>query len=69
LAAALRAAITHEPISHEPAVTNLDTVAFFPNEWHRDPRSDFLRTAYHDVPWEEPETIRIFAGGPGSGWR
>lgn len=29
-------------------------VALFPNEWTRDPDSDFLRTGLHDVPWHDP---------------
>ncbi|HEY6980342.1 ATP-grasp domain-containing protein [Reyranella sp.] len=33
------------------------TVALFPQESWRDPASDFLRTAHHDVPWQEPEFI------------
>lgn len=32
-------------------------VAIFPNEWMRDPDSDFLRTGIHDVPWEDPEVF------------
>jgi hypothetical protein len=26
----------------------------------RDPESPFLQSAYHDVPWEEPELLRAF---------
>jgi hypothetical protein len=33
-------------------------VAFFPNEWEKDPASDFLTAAYHDVPWSEPDLLR-----------
>ena len=35
-----------------------DTIALFPAEWKRDPRSPYLASAYHDVPWEEPELVR-----------
>ena len=35
-----------------------ETIALFPAEWKRDPRSPFLASAYHDVPWEEPELVR-----------
>jgi Carbamoyl-phosphate synthase L chain, ATP binding domain len=35
-----------------------DTIALFPAEWKRDPCSSYLASAYHDVPWEEPELVR-----------
>jgi hypothetical protein len=40
-----------------PTVTENRTIALFPQEWARDPESAFLRSAYHDVPWEEPAFI------------
>lgn len=42
-----------EPVApaSAPAAT---TVALFPAEWIRDPRSPHLHTAHHDVPWNEP---------------
>jgi len=54
---ALYAALTGEPEQPAPKVTGKDTIALFPQEWIRDPESEFLRSAYHDVPWEEPELI------------
>lgn len=36
------------------------TIALFPQESWRDPASDFLRSAYHDVPWREPEFIDAY---------
>ena len=44
--------------NQQPIVTEKDTIALFPQEWTRDSESTFLQTAYHDVPWEEPELIR-----------
>lgn len=42
-----------------PSLTIADEViAMFPGEWHRQPASSYLRTHYHDVPWEEPELIK-----------
>lgn len=35
-----------------------DTIALFPAEWKRDPRSPYLTSGSHDVPWEEPELVR-----------
>ena len=45
-----------------------DTVALFPNEWWRDPSSAYLQSAYHDVPWEEPDFVRACLVRPRSGW-
>lgn len=39
-------------------VTEKDTIALFPQEWIRDPESPFLRAAYHDIPWEEPDLVQ-----------
>ena len=58
LPAALYAALSGEVQQSSPKVTEKDTVALFPQEWIRDPDSPFLRSAYHDVPWEEPELIQ-----------
>jgi predicted ATP-grasp superfamily ATP-dependent carboligase len=35
----------------------VEVVALFPNEWMRDPRSPRLRSAYHDVPVNDPDLI------------
>jgi len=37
-----------------------DTVALFPQEWMRDPASPYLKSAYHDVPWDDPALIRAW---------
>ena len=58
LPAALYAALSGKTVQPSPKVTEKDTVALFPQEWIRDSESPFLRTAYHDVPWEEPELVR-----------
>ncbi|MFZ0319559.1 MAG: ATP-grasp domain-containing protein [Candidatus Sulfotelmatobacter sp.] len=58
LPAALYAALAGESVRPVPRVTNNDTIALFPQEWLRDPKSPFLRSAYNDVPWEEPELLR-----------
>jgi hypothetical protein len=56
--AALFAAVTGETVRDTAAVTDKDAIALFPQEWLRDPGSAYLRTAYHDVPWDEPDLIR-----------
>jgi hypothetical protein len=58
LPAALSAAWSGQSAQPGSAVTDNDTIALFPQEWIRDPQSTYLQSAYHDVPWEEPELIR-----------
>jgi predicted ATP-grasp superfamily ATP-dependent carboligase len=57
LPAALYAALSGESVRETPKVTNKDTIALFPQEWMRDPASEFLRSSYHDVPWEAPALV------------
>ncbi len=57
LPAALYAAVTGQASALTTAVTENRTIALFPHEWARDPQSEFLRTGYHDVPWETPELV------------
>jgi hypothetical protein len=54
----LYAALTGKETEPASKVTENETIALFPQEWGRDPKSEFLQSAYHDVPWEEPELIR-----------
>jgi len=58
LPAALRGAISGGRVLESTKITDNDTIAFFPQEWQRNPESIFLRSAYHDVPWQEPELLR-----------
>jgi hypothetical protein len=58
LPAALYAAVSGHAVQVVPKITENDTIALFPQEWMRDPESPFLRSAYHDVPWEEPELLQ-----------
>jgi hypothetical protein len=58
LSAALHAVLTGQTPRPAPKVTENETIALFPQEWIRDPQSSFLRTAYHDVPWQQPALIR-----------
>jgi hypothetical protein len=57
LPAALYGAVTGQAVRVSTAVTENDTVALFPHEWARDPKSELLRTGYHDVPWDTPELV------------
>ena len=58
LSAALYTALSGNALQSAPKVTEKETIALFPQEWIRDPESQFLRSAYHDVPWEAPELIQ-----------
>jgi len=58
LPAALYSAISGEPIQSAPKLTEHDTITLFPHEWISDPKSPYLTSSYHDVPWEEPELVR-----------
>jgi hypothetical protein len=57
--AAITAALSGEAIQTAPKVTQNDTIALFPQEWIRNPESPYIRSGYHDVPWEEPELVRV----------
>jgi len=56
--AALFSAVSGQTLRVSTPVTEKDTIALFPQEWLRDSASPYLRSAFHDVPWEEPELIR-----------
>ncbi len=56
--AALYAAVSGEAVQPAQKVTEKETIALFPQEWIRDSESPLLRSAYHDVPWEEPELVQ-----------
>jgi carbamoylphosphate synthase large subunit len=58
LAEALVARIAGRPVRDRPARTQRDVIVFFPDTWQEDPASHFLRTGYHDVPWEQPDLVR-----------
>jgi biotin carboxylase len=55
---ALHAILTGQPLQVTPKVTEQSMIALFPQEWIRDAASPFLTSAYHDVPWDEPELVR-----------
>lgn len=57
LPAALAGALTGARTGMRTAITN-DVVALFPREWNRDPLSEYLKSGYHDVPWDDPKLLR-----------
>jgi hypothetical protein len=67
LPAALWATLSGEPAEERESVTQNNVIALFPHEWQRNPASSFLLTAYHDVPWEEPDLVRECMESPPQG--
>jgi hypothetical protein len=57
LPVALAAMAGGEPIPPSRPVSDREVIALFPQEWHGDPASEYLATAYHDVPWREPRLV------------
>jgi hypothetical protein len=45
------------------------TVAFFPQEWRRDPISVLLNSALHDVPWDDPGLMVAMVNKRPMNWR
>ena len=41
-----------------PPSLNGNLVCYFPQAWLSNPKSEALRTAYHDVPWGEPQLLK-----------
>ena len=35
-------------------------IALFPQEWSRNPASPYLKTAFHDIPWDDPDLLRAW---------
>jgi len=58
LPGALASALLARAADAAPNVTENDVIALFPQEWLRDPASPYLRSGYHDVPWNQPGLLR-----------
>ena len=61
LVGAISTKLWKEPSSADPKAEDLihgDTVAFFPQTFTWSPKNPYLRSGYHDVPWEEPALLR-----------
>jgi carbamoylphosphate synthase large subunit len=59
LAEALVAKLAARPVRERPPRTERDIVVFFPDTWREDPANHFLLSGYHDVPWEQPDLVRV----------
>ncbi len=62
LIAALAGCIVPSRRATRPLLTDNRAIALFPQEWHRDPQSDWLHRAYPDVPWDDPGVLRACLG-------
>jgi hypothetical protein len=58
LAGLLYARLTGQVIAPPQVPIEEKTVAFFPQAIDWNPRSHFLHSGYHDVPWEEPRLVK-----------
>lgn len=65
IANALFAAVAGKPAREPVDEIKGDTVALFPQEWIREPASEFLKSGFHDVPWSEPALIEAVAASVG----
>lgn len=59
LAEALVARLCGRAVRERPPRTERDIVVFFPDTWREDPANHFLHSGYHDVPWEQPDLVRL----------
>ena len=59
LAEALVARIAGRPVRERPPEPSGISWCSFPDTWQEDPASHFLHSGYHDVPWEQPDLVRV----------
>jgi predicted ATP-grasp superfamily ATP-dependent carboligase len=55
LAGALWAQLSGQPIREFPAVTDNETIAYFPGAWNSD--SELLKSSFHDIPQGAPKLV------------
>ena len=60
LLAGLVAGASGERVRARMPMTANHTVALFPQEWARDPSSPWLKSAFHDIPWDDPDLLRAW---------
>ncbi len=58
LVASLSSMVNGQTTYRTPIELSGDTIALFPLAWQGDTSSERFQTAYHDIPWEEPELVR-----------
>ncbi len=63
LPAALATILSSANSGIRPAIEN-DVVAFFPRAWQSDAGQQWLPSAYHDIPWDDPAVLRTILNLP-----
>ena len=58
LIGSLYSELSGEPSRPSTLALGGDIVSYFPQAWLSNPKSEVLRTGYHDVPWAEPELLK-----------
>ena len=58
LATALAGCVLPAVPELRPVLTDNPVIALFPQEWRRNPQSDWLKTAYLDAPWDDPGVLK-----------
>jgi hypothetical protein len=58
LVGSLYSKISGQPCGDTPFEINSDVVSYFPQAWLSNPKSEALRTGYHDIPLGEPELLK-----------
>jgi len=64
LLSALAGCVAGRRMGPIPGRVSDEVVAIYPQAWHVDPTNPLLRTAYHDVPWEQPDLVRELGRPP-----
>lgn len=58
LTAALVGCVSRGALGARPILTDNPVIALFPQEWRRNPQSDWLKSAYLDAAWDDPAVLR-----------
>jgi len=56
--AAFAARLSGKTARARQPLTQDDRIAYFPQAWHWDPKSEFLNTSFCDVPYSEPDLVQ-----------
>jgi ATP-grasp domain len=62
--AALAARLSGQFTRARQPMTRDDRIAYFPQAWHWDPKSEFLNTSFCDIPAGEPELVQDLLQSP-----
>jgi hypothetical protein len=63
LPSAIAASLVGQAVGAREAIDK-DIVVFFPREWQRDPESPYLKSGFHEVPWDDPGIVSAILGVP-----